>query len=146
MKFINYEKLPENVKLLINKGDYVGYLRVYYRYGCSSSEYGSRFFYKDAANGTIPEINRAEERGKKRYTQKLHKALQSVAQALFKKDRGRYGFYAFCEEKGFDVTADGYMGYCYLKNAAFQIAVSKSEEYFCRIYLYDRQEEMVTEN
>lgn len=136
MQFINYKSLPEGVKKVVDTGDYIGYVRVYYRNG-----YGSRLFFKDSANGTVEQIKRAEEAGLKRYTDEIKAALQTVCEVLFEEmnPKGRYDLYDFCEKNSFDKTKDGYMGYCYMAHSAFQIVVSKNDDYFCRVYFYDRK-------
>lgn len=135
MQFTSYNSLPQIVRNVIEGQDYVGYIRVYYRNG-----YGSRMFFKDAANGSLKDIRIAEERGKKRFTEEMREAVKTVCEILFeeKSPNGRYDLYDFCEKNGFDKTEDGYRGYCYLAHTAFEIVVSKTDDYFCRLYFYDR--------
>lgn len=136
MNFMNFASLPEAVKQIINTEDYVGYVRIYH----SDGHYGSKLFYKDAANGTVEQIKKAEEREKKRYTIELSNALKTVCETLFEENnpKGRYKLYDFCENNHFDKSTNGYMGYCYMAHSAFQIVVSKDDDYFCRVYFYER--------
>jgi len=137
MQFVNKEALPQSIVDVIDKDDYVGYVRVYY----SGGRYGSRLFFKDSANGTIDKIKEAEKRGMERYTPELKSALQSVCETLFEESNptGRYELYDFCEKNQFDKTEAGWIGYCYLAHSAFLISVSKDDDYFCRVYFYDRE-------
>lgn len=136
MQFVNYQNLPKNIKSIVEDDDYIGYVRVYYRDG-----YGSRLFFKDAANGTLEKIKKAEERGLKRYTEEIKMALATVCEILFEENnpKGKYDLYDFCEKNDFDKISDGYVGYCYLAHSAFRIVVSKSDDYFCRVYFFDRE-------
>lgn len=136
MQFVNFNSLPKTIKGIVQKEDFVGYVRVYYSYG----KYSSRLFFKGSANGTVEEIKKAEEIGRKRYTEELQQALSTVCEILFEESNpgGRYEFYDFCKEHAFDKTEDGYMGYAYLAHSVFQIVVSESDSYFCRVYFYAR--------
>ena len=135
MEFTNYKNLPQEIQRIIDSQDFIGYVRTYYRNG-----YGSRFFFKGAANGMLEEIKKAEEVGRARYTDNMKTELQSVCEELFetRNPKGRYELYDFCERNDFDKTASGYMGYCYLEHIVCQIVVSKEDDYFCRVYFYSK--------
>lgn len=138
MKFMKLEDLPLATQKMIAKDDYVGYVRVYYRNG-----YGSRLFFKDGANGTVAKIKEAEERGKQRYTEEMRFAVQSVCEFLFddSNPNGRYQLYDFCEANGFEKKEYGYEGYCYMAHSAFHVIVRTDDDYFCRVYFWDRKDE-----
>lgn len=135
MKFTGIEEIPEAVKEVIQKSDYVGYVRVYYRNG-----YGSRLFFKGAESGYINEIKEAEKKGMERYTPELKSALKTVCEVLFEENNpnGKHDLYDFCRANDFDITRTGWKGYCYMAHSAFEIVVSQDDEYFCRVYFYDR--------
>lgn len=88
MRFINYNELPQAVKEIIDREDYIGYVRVYFRNG----RYGSRLFFKGATSGTIEEITQAEAIGRSRYTEQMRSALQTVCETLFEENNqnGKY--------------------------------------------------------
>lgn len=137
MVFVGKEKLPEAVKRIIEqKENYICYLRAYY----SGGRYGSRLFYNGAANGTISQIAEAEAIGRQKYTDALREATKTVCEELFEINNpsGKWQFLDFCKRCEFDKTEDGYIGYTYLAHSAFVISVSEHDEYFCRVYVYER--------
>lgn len=133
MNFNNFEKLSDNAKEIVKKENYIGYIRVYYLNG-----YGSRLFFKGAANGSLADIRKAEEIGRILFTPQIKTEVQILCEELFegRNPKGRYQLYNFCKEQGFDNSADGYLGYCEMEHTVFQIVVSKSDDYFCRICFY----------
>ena len=135
MQFLNYGSLPQAVKEIMDKRDFVGYVRVYYR----GRRYGSRLFFKDEDTGKIKEIQMAEKRSLKRYTEEMRNALQSVCETLFEENcpRGRMELYDFCKKNGFDETEHGYVGFCCMEHSAFEVLVSKEDGYFCRVFFYE---------
>ena len=78
--------------------------------------------------------------GKQRYTKEIKDELKIALETLFEKNcpKGRYQLYDFCEKNNFDHFVDGYIGYAYLEHTIFQIIVSKSDDYFCRVYFHER--------
>lgn len=136
MNFINYNELPQAVKDVIDKEDYIGYVRVYFRNG----RYGSRLFFKGTSSGTIEEITQAEAMGRSRYTEEMQSALQTVCETLFEENNpnGKYELFDFCKKNKFEETEYAFRGFCYMAHSAFEIVVRKDDDYFCRVYFYRR--------